>query len=147
MLNNVEPSGAHQAREFANELRASTKVSRSTGAWLDSTQGGAAQGAGGADTSTVSEAYAKMLRIFIPLLVDEVHYHTITQLPPQELSRFSEEVFLLLQFLSSSFGILHRAYTCHDMITVCNHIYGWFCIVCFLCCKVWLAPHLSCAEY
>ncbi|KAG0622466.1 hypothetical protein M758_3G099500 [Ceratodon purpureus] len=60
-----------EAREFANELRASTKVSRSTGAWLDSSQGGAAQGAGGADTSTVSDAYAKMLRIFIPLLVDE----------------------------------------------------------------------------
>lgn len=61
-----------EAREFANELRASTKVSRSTGAWLDSSQAGAAQGgAGGADTSTVSDAYAKMLRIFIPLLVDE----------------------------------------------------------------------------
>jgi hypothetical protein len=33
------------------------------------------------------------------------------------------------------------------MITVCIHIYGWFCIVCFLCCKVWLVPHLSCAKY
>ncbi|KAH9551801.1 hypothetical protein CY35_09G031900 [Sphagnum magellanicum] len=60
-----------EAREFANELRASTKVLKSTGAWLDSTQGGAAQGAGGGDNSPVSEAYAKMLRIFIPLLVDE----------------------------------------------------------------------------
>lgn len=60
-----------EAREFANELRASTKVSRSTGAWLESSQGGVAQGTGGADTSTVSDAYAKMLRIFIPLLVDE----------------------------------------------------------------------------
>jgi hypothetical protein len=47
-------------------------VLKSTGAWLDSTQGGAAQGAGGGDNSPVSEAYAKMLRIFIPLLVDEV---------------------------------------------------------------------------
>ena len=59
----------YQAREFGNELRASTKVNRNLnpgGAWLEG------QGAGSMDTSTVSEAYAKMLRIFIPLLVDEV---------------------------------------------------------------------------
>jgi hypothetical protein len=59
----------YQAREFGNELRASTKVNRNLnpgGAWLEG------QGAGGLDTSTVSDAYAKMLRIFIPLLVDEV---------------------------------------------------------------------------
>lgn len=62
-----------EAREFANELRASTKVTRTSssgGAWLEGSVGGGQMG-GSSDTSTVSEAYAKMLRIFIPLLVDE----------------------------------------------------------------------------
>lgn len=60
-----------QAREFANELRASTKASRNPTVWLEGAAG-AAQNVSNADTSTVSEAYAKMLTIFIPLLVDEV---------------------------------------------------------------------------
>lgn len=57
-----------EAREFANELRASTKASRNQTAWLEGSTGSSASSA---DTSTVSEAYAKMLTIFIPLLVDE----------------------------------------------------------------------------
>ncbi|KAL7117186.1 hypothetical protein ACP275_03G057000 [Erythranthe tilingii] len=59
-----------EAREFANELRTSTKASKNPTVWLD---GSAAsnQNTNSADTSTVSEAYAKMLTIFIPLLVDE----------------------------------------------------------------------------
>ncbi|KAA8528602.1 hypothetical protein F0562_035957 [Nyssa sinensis] len=56
-----------EAREFANELRASTKASRNPTVWLE----GSGQSVNNADTSTVSEAYAKMLTIFIPLLVDE----------------------------------------------------------------------------
>ncbi|KAJ7570158.1 hypothetical protein O6H91_01G108600 [Diphasiastrum complanatum] len=62
-----------EAREFANELRASTKVSRSSGAWLDGSTSGSGFSGSGSDTATatVSDAYAKMLRIFIPLLVDE----------------------------------------------------------------------------
>lgn len=59
-----------QAREFANELRAQVKVSRAPGAWLEGSGGGSL--GSGSDTSNVSDAYAKMLRIFIPLLVDEV---------------------------------------------------------------------------
>lgn len=59
-----------EAREFANELRASTKASRSTTVWLEGSTG-SGQNANNTDTSTVSEAYAKMLTIFIPLLVDE----------------------------------------------------------------------------
>ncbi|KAG6408734.1 hypothetical protein SASPL_131755 [Salvia splendens] len=59
-----------EAREFANELRASTKASRNPTVWLDGSAG-SNQNASSADTSTVSEAYAKMLTIFIPLLVDE----------------------------------------------------------------------------
>uniref|UniRef100_A0A0D6QYJ6 Exocyst complex component Sec3 PIP2-binding N-terminal domain-containing protein n=1 Tax=Araucaria cunninghamii TaxID=56994 RepID=A0A0D6QYJ6_ARACU len=58
-----------EAREFANELRASTKASRNATVWLEGS-GGSSSGTS-ADTSTVSEAYAKMLTIFIPLLVDE----------------------------------------------------------------------------
>ncbi|KAI3460279.1 hypothetical protein Pfo_016942 [Paulownia fortunei] len=59
-----------EAREFANELRAGTKASRNPTVWLDGSTG-SNQSASSADTSTVSEAYAKMLTIFIPLLVDE----------------------------------------------------------------------------
>ncbi|KAK9271192.1 hypothetical protein L1049_026782 [Liquidambar formosana] len=59
-----------EAREFANELRASTKASRNPTVWLEASTGGG-QSVNNADTSTVSDAYAKMLTIFIPLLVDE----------------------------------------------------------------------------
>ncbi|XP_024027764.1 exocyst complex component SEC3A [Morus notabilis] len=59
-----------EAREFANELRASTKASRNPTVWLEASTG-SSQNVNAADTSTVSEAYAKMLTIFIPLLVDE----------------------------------------------------------------------------
>lgn len=60
-----------QAREFANELRASTKASRNPTVWLEGSMG-SNQSVNSADTSTVSDAYSKMLTIFIPLLVDEV---------------------------------------------------------------------------
>nr|XP_029116290.1 exocyst complex component SEC3A isoform X3 [Elaeis guineensis] len=59
-----------EAREFANELRASTKASRNPTVWLESSTGSSQTG-NSTDTSTVSEAYSKMLTIFIPLLVDE----------------------------------------------------------------------------
>ncbi|XP_017701685.2 exocyst complex component SEC3A-like isoform X2 [Phoenix dactylifera] len=59
-----------EAREFANELRASTKASRNPTFWLEASTG-SSQTANSTDTSTVSEAYSKMLTIFIPLLVDE----------------------------------------------------------------------------
>ncbi|XP_065881180.1 exocyst complex component SEC3A [Euphorbia lathyris] len=59
-----------EAREFANELRASTKASRNPTVWLEASAG-SNQSAQTADTSSVSDAYAKMLTIFIPLLVDE----------------------------------------------------------------------------
>ncbi|KAL2504144.1 Exocyst complex component SEC3A [Abeliophyllum distichum] len=59
-----------EAREFANELRTSTKASRNPIAWLEG-PAGPNQSVNNTDTSTVSEAYAKMLTIFIPLLVDE----------------------------------------------------------------------------
>lgn len=59
-----------EAREFANELRASTKASRNPTVWLEGSVG-SNQNVNSADTSTVSDAYAKMLTIFIPLLVDE----------------------------------------------------------------------------
>ncbi|CAL9080284.1 unnamed protein product [Musa textilis] len=58
-----------EAREFANELRASTKASRNPTVWLEGSTGSSQTSS--ADTSTVSEAYSKMLTIFIPLLVDE----------------------------------------------------------------------------
>ncbi|KAL8166054.1 hypothetical protein V2J09_007553 [Rumex salicifolius] len=59
-----------EAREFANELRASTKASRNPTVWLEASAP-SGQNTGNADTSAVSDAYAKMLTIFIPLLVDE----------------------------------------------------------------------------
>lgn len=60
-----------QAREFANELRASTKAPKNPAVWLEGS-GGSGHNGSSADTSTVSDAYSKMLTIFIPLLVDEV---------------------------------------------------------------------------
>jgi len=62
-----------QAREFANELRASTKASRNPTVWLEASAG-SSHSSHNADTYAVSEAYAKMLTIFIPLLVDEVKF-------------------------------------------------------------------------
>ncbi|KAK9129980.1 hypothetical protein Sjap_010467 [Stephania japonica] len=59
-----------EAREFANELRASTKASRNPQVWLEASAT-SNQTVNNADTSMVSDAYAKMLTIFIPLLVDE----------------------------------------------------------------------------
>ncbi|XP_043709622.1 exocyst complex component SEC3A-like [Telopea speciosissima] len=59
-----------EARDFANELRASTKASRNPTVWLEASAG-SNQTVNNADTSNVSDAYAKMLTIFIPLLVDE----------------------------------------------------------------------------
>ncbi|KAG9138595.1 hypothetical protein Leryth_012935 [Lithospermum erythrorhizon] len=59
-----------EAREFANELRSGTKAPRNPTVWLEGSTG-SSQNASNADTSTVSDAYAKMLTIFIPLLVDE----------------------------------------------------------------------------
>ncbi|TYJ36010.1 hypothetical protein E1A91_A05G278100v1 [Gossypium mustelinum] len=59
-----------EAREFANELRASTKVSISPTTWLEGSPGGNQIG-NSTDTSALSDAYIKMLTIFIPLLVDE----------------------------------------------------------------------------
>ncbi|PIA52444.1 hypothetical protein AQUCO_01000368v1 [Aquilegia coerulea] len=59
-----------EAREFANELRASTKATRNPTVWLEASTGPSVT-VNNADTSMVSEAYAKMLTVFIPLLVDE----------------------------------------------------------------------------
>ncbi|TYH18555.1 hypothetical protein ES288_A05G281200v1 [Gossypium darwinii] len=59
-----------EAREFANELRASTKVSISPTTWLEGSPCGNQIG-NSTDTSALSDAYIKMLTIFIPLLVDE----------------------------------------------------------------------------
>lgn len=60
-----------QAREFANELRASTKAPKNPAVWLEGS-GGSGHNGSSSDTSQVSDAYSKMLTIFIPLLVDEV---------------------------------------------------------------------------
>ncbi|XP_020594062.1 exocyst complex component SEC3A-like isoform X2 [Phalaenopsis equestris] len=59
-----------EAREFANELRASTKVGKAPAAWFES-HASSGQTANSAETVVLSEGYSKMLTIFIPLLVDE----------------------------------------------------------------------------
>ncbi|CAM8975838.1 unnamed protein product [Rhodiola kirilowii] len=59
-----------EAREFANELRASTKVPKSQIIWLDAASGPTPSPSNN-ESATVSDAYAKLLTIFIPLLVDE----------------------------------------------------------------------------
>ncbi|XP_028554059.1 exocyst complex component SEC3A isoform X5 [Dendrobium catenatum] len=59
-----------EAREFANELRASTKVGKAPTVWFESSAG-SGQTANSEETGVLSEAYSKMLTVFIPLLVDE----------------------------------------------------------------------------
>ena len=60
-----------QAREFANELRASSKISKNPNVSPEGSMG-SSQNVNSADSSAVSDAYAKMLTVFIPLMVDEV---------------------------------------------------------------------------
>ncbi|WOL03089.1 hypothetical protein Cni_G11809 [Canna indica] len=62
-----------EAHEFANELRASTKVPKNQ---IISLEGPiSANQPANADSSAISEPYSKMLTVFIPLLVDEVLYY------------------------------------------------------------------------
>ncbi|KAK4342559.1 hypothetical protein RND71_038375 [Anisodus tanguticus] len=78
-----------EAREYANELRSSTKASKNPIVWFEGLTG-LNQSVNNADTSAASEAYAKMLTIFIPLLVDEssffahfMCFEVPTMLPPE----------------------------------------------------------------
>ncbi|WJX15860.1 Exocyst complex component S3A [Trifolium repens] len=82
-----------ESREFANELRASTKASRNPAVWLEGSTG-SGQNVNATDISTVSDAFAKMLTIFIPLLVDEssffahfMCFEVPTLVPPEQLER------------------------------------------------------------
>ncbi|KAK8943335.1 Exocyst complex component SEC3A [Platanthera guangdongensis] len=59
-----------EVREFANELRACTKVGKAPTTWFDSAAGFASS-ANSVETAALSEVYSKMLTVFIPLLVDE----------------------------------------------------------------------------
>ncbi|KAG9150381.1 hypothetical protein Leryth_014560 [Lithospermum erythrorhizon] len=59
-----------EAREFAHELRSSMKASKSPASWLE----GSSSSSQTVDTSNISEAYDKMLTVFIPLLVDECSF-------------------------------------------------------------------------
>ncbi|KAM3233952.1 Exocyst complex component SEC3A [Capsicum chinense] len=81
-----------EAREFANELRSSTKASKNPIVWFEGLTG-LNQSVNNADTSAASEAYAKMLTIFIPLLVDEssffahfMCFEVPTLLPPEGIA-------------------------------------------------------------
>ncbi|PWA84268.1 exocyst complex component Sec3 [Artemisia annua] len=56
-----------ETREFANELRAGTKPPKVQSVWFE----GASAPNPNVDTSMISEAYSKMLAVFVPLLVDE----------------------------------------------------------------------------
>jgi len=62
------------------------KTSKTPSVWLEAFTG-SGQNVNPADTATVSEAYAKMLTIFIPLLVDEVKVLSI--LPYSKLVNIS----------------------------------------------------------
>ncbi|KAL7603402.1 hypothetical protein Lser_V15G18780 [Lactuca serriola] len=56
----------HEAREFSNELRAGTKAPKIQTVWFEGPTPNQ-----NVDTSNISEAYTKMLDVFVPLLVDE----------------------------------------------------------------------------
>ncbi|KAJ9567521.1 hypothetical protein OSB04_003487 [Centaurea solstitialis] len=59
-----------EAREFSTELRAGTKAPKVPSVWFEGSSG-SFNNIINIDTSMVSEAYSKMLAVFIPLLVDE----------------------------------------------------------------------------
>uniref|UniRef100_A0A7I4BSK5 Exocyst complex component Sec3 PIP2-binding N-terminal domain-containing protein n=1 Tax=Physcomitrium patens TaxID=3218 RepID=A0A7I4BSK5_PHYPA len=59
-----------KVREFANELRSSTVAKQTNSVWLDRLESSKTQSSPVGE-STVSEAYSRMLRTFIPFLVDE----------------------------------------------------------------------------
>ncbi|XP_076939859.1 exocyst complex component SEC3A-like isoform X2 [Bidens hawaiensis] len=65
--NSVNQLLRREAHEFANELRAGTKAPKVQSVWFE----GSSAPNINVNTSMVSEAYSKMLGIFIPLLVDE----------------------------------------------------------------------------
>ncbi|KAK4277998.1 hypothetical protein QN277_015904 [Acacia crassicarpa] len=60
----------NEAHEFSDELRASTKAPKNPTVWLEGIIG-LGKNANTVDTSSLSEAYEKMLAVFVPLLVDE----------------------------------------------------------------------------
>nr|GLL18213.1 hypothetical protein Saspl_034285 [Ipomoea trifida]GMC50423.1 exocyst complex component SEC3A-like [Ipomoea batatas] len=65
-----------ETREFSNELRTSTKAPKAPTAWLEGSAA-STQSLTSVDTSAVSEAYSKMLTVFVPLLVDEEDFHAV----------------------------------------------------------------------
>lgn len=75
MTSFIFPICPEKAREFSNELRASIKTPKNPQGWLEITSN-ASQSANSVDTSSVTNAYFKMLSIFVPLLVDEVSFFT-----------------------------------------------------------------------
>ncbi|MCD7446641.1 Exocyst complex component 1 [Datura stramonium] len=86
-----------EAREFANELRSSTKASKNPIVWFEGLTG-LNQSVNNADTSAASEAYAKMLTIFIPFLVDEssffahfMCFEVSTLLPPEGVANENKD--------------------------------------------------------
>ncbi|GAB2265212.1 Exocyst complex component S3A [Dionaea muscipula] len=86
-----------EAREFANELRAGTKTPRNQTIWFDASAA-TGQNMSTTDTSVVSDAYAKMLTVFVPHLVDEssffAHFMCFdvpTISPPQTVFKEGEE--------------------------------------------------------
>ncbi|KAJ8467007.1 hypothetical protein OPV22_029559 [Ensete ventricosum] len=92
-----------EAREFSNELRAGTKVTRSQVVWLEGPI--SSNQTSNADSSTVSEAYSKMLTVFIPLLVDESSFFAhfmcfdVSALAPSDACHDSAELGILNECL------------------------------------------------
>eukprot|EP00850_Spirogloea_muscicola_P021006 SM000233S07977 [mRNA] locus=s233:85191:92159:+ [translate_table: standard] len=97
-----------ELREYAGELKVNTKVPKMTGgAWMEvsSNSGGMSGGMqpslainsvlGSADTSTISDAYARMLRTFIPFLANETlffaHFMKFDAVPPIPLDLLGED--------------------------------------------------------
>ncbi|CAL0322427.1 unnamed protein product [Lupinus luteus] len=122
-----------EAREFSNELRASTKASRNTTVWIEGSLG-SGQNANATDTSTVSDAYAKMLTIFIPLLVDEssffahfMCFEVPTLVPPggktsAELAALNESLQDLLNGIQEDFyAVVDWAYKIDPLLCISMH--------------------------
>ncbi|KAI7740910.1 hypothetical protein M8C21_033037 [Ambrosia artemisiifolia] len=88
-----------EAREFANELRAGTKAPKVQSIWFDSPSAPNQN----VNTSMVSEAYSKMLAVFVPLLVDEFELCIWNHAGALDLGALNESLCDLLDGIQDDF--------------------------------------------
>ncbi|KAM0010516.1 putative exocyst complex component Sec3 [Helianthus debilis subsp. tardiflorus] len=99
----------HETREFANELRAGTKPPKVQSVWFE----GPTAPNQNVDTSMISEAYTKMLAVFVPLLVEEssflsffMHFEVSSPDPPSIQDEDDEDYLQMMETHEDERGAL-----------------------------------------